>query len=399
MPTLVDALWQASRPRCTRSRRGRRPCPAWTVPPDWNPLTSTAERCSTARSEWLRRARAVRSDRRRSATSASTLRAADRRLGLPVGPAAPRRWPTGVRPGVAATAATSARQSTPPVRLRRVGRRRRLARSAGDDTSARAGWPTPGADLAAPLARPSSAPCEPLRTRGLDDARRLLLRGEVRADDAVRAFDRGVAAASMLGAGGRHRPRRLRRAGARDRRSGGSPRPSRSVREHLTTALPARRAHVPAVRRRRRGSARSARCSGSWPSSAAACSVRALLDAVRRPDHPDHAVRADVSPDSVARFFPAAAGQFDLVVFDEASQIRVADAVGAMGRAQRGGRRRRQQADAADVVRRAVTSDDDAGRRRRRRRSRTRSRSSPSASRPGCRGSGCPGTTAARTSR
>ena len=40
-----------------------------------------------------------------------------------------------------------------------------------------------------------------------------------------------------------------------------------------------------------------------------------------------------VSPDSVARFFPPVAGQFDLVVFDEASQIRVADAVGAMGRA------------------------------------------------------------------
>ena len=40
-----------------------------------------------------------------------------------------------------------------------------------------------------------------------------------------------------------------------------------------------------------------------------------------------------VSPDSVARFFPAEAGLFDLVVFDEASQIRVADAVGALGRA------------------------------------------------------------------
>src|SRR4051794_5845300 len=40
-----------------------------------------------------------------------------------------------------------------------------------------------------------------------------------------------------------------------------------------------------------------------------------------------------VSPDSVARFFPAAAGLFDLVVFDEASQIRVADAIGALGRA------------------------------------------------------------------
>ncbi len=40
-----------------------------------------------------------------------------------------------------------------------------------------------------------------------------------------------------------------------------------------------------------------------------------------------------VSPDSLARFFPVGALQFDLVVFDEASQIRVADAIGAIGRA------------------------------------------------------------------
>ncbi|HZL02307.1 MAG TPA: DUF3320 domain-containing protein, partial [Cellulomonas sp.] len=40
-----------------------------------------------------------------------------------------------------------------------------------------------------------------------------------------------------------------------------------------------------------------------------------------------------VSPDSLARFFPVQEQLFDLVVFDEASQIRVADAVGAMGRA------------------------------------------------------------------
>ena len=40
-----------------------------------------------------------------------------------------------------------------------------------------------------------------------------------------------------------------------------------------------------------------------------------------------------VSPDSLARFFPAESRMFDIVVFDEASQIRVADAIGAMGRA------------------------------------------------------------------
>ena len=39
-----------------------------------------------------------------------------------------------------------------------------------------------------------------------------------------------------------------------------------------------------------------------------------------------------VSPDSAARCFPAERQDFDVVVFDEASQIRVANAVGAMGR-------------------------------------------------------------------
>ncbi|BDA64478.1 DUF4011 domain-containing protein [Actinomyces capricornis] len=39
-----------------------------------------------------------------------------------------------------------------------------------------------------------------------------------------------------------------------------------------------------------------------------------------------------VSPDSVARFFPAGRRYVDIIVFDEASQIPVADAVGAIGR-------------------------------------------------------------------
>ncbi len=41
-----------------------------------------------------------------------------------------------------------------------------------------------------------------------------------------------------------------------------------------------------------------------------------------------------VSPDSVARFFPAHRRYVDIVVFDEASQITVPDAVGPMGRGQ-----------------------------------------------------------------
>ena len=40
-----------------------------------------------------------------------------------------------------------------------------------------------------------------------------------------------------------------------------------------------------------------------------------------------------MSPPSVARYIPADAVTFDLVIFDEASQVRVADAIGALGRA------------------------------------------------------------------
>ncbi len=39
-----------------------------------------------------------------------------------------------------------------------------------------------------------------------------------------------------------------------------------------------------------------------------------------------------MSPESVARLIPAKPGLFDVVVFDEASQLRVADSIGAMGR-------------------------------------------------------------------
>jgi hypothetical protein len=40
-----------------------------------------------------------------------------------------------------------------------------------------------------------------------------------------------------------------------------------------------------------------------------------------------------MSPDTVARLLPAKAGLFDIVIFDEASQLRVAESIGAMGRA------------------------------------------------------------------
>ena len=61
-------------------------------------------------------------------------------------------------------------------------------------------------------------------------------------------------------------------------------------------------------------------------------SIRYLIE--RYPD-----IISDLTPcflmstDSVAQFLPPGTIEFDIVVFDEASQIVVADAVGAMGRA------------------------------------------------------------------
>ena len=87
-----------------------------------------------------------------------------------------------------------------------------------------------------------------------------------------------------------------------------------------------------------------------------------------------------VSPDSVGPVLPAAAGLFDIVVFDEASQIRVADAIGAMGRGRSvvvvGDSKQMPPTSFAEVVAATPTRT----RSRSRSPSRTRSPSSPSAS-------------------
>lgn len=48
---------------------------------------------------------------------------------------------------------------------------------------------------------------------------------------------------------------------------------------------------------------------------------------------PDLAPCFQMSPDSVTRFIPPGSIAFDMVVFDEASQIKVAESIGALGRA------------------------------------------------------------------
>ncbi|NEE03707.1 DUF4011 domain-containing protein [Phytoactinopolyspora halotolerans] len=171
---------------------------------------------------------------------------------------------------------------------------------------------------------------EPLRTAGLSEARRDLLTGAVDVDDAARALERGIAEASV----------HERRAATgladfapqvHERSISRFTTASAAVRNELSTAIPAQviderpfdvatgAERVGALQRelaRQRGGLR----------------VRELIE-----EFGDLITQAMpcvlVSPDSLARFFPPESALFDLVVFDEASQIRVADAVGAMGRA------------------------------------------------------------------
>ncbi len=171
---------------------------------------------------------------------------------------------------------------------------------------------------------------EPLRYAGLFDARRLLVTGAIPADDAVRALDRGLAMASVierLDASGLD----MFDAGLHGTAIERFTAASRAVREHLTASLPA-----------------AVLASRPFDAASGAGQVGALQRelAKQRRGLGVRQLLAQygelitsvmpcvlVSPDSVARFFPAASAQFDLVVFDEASQIRVADAVGALGRA------------------------------------------------------------------
>ncbi|MCU1604909.1 MAG: putative helicase, partial [Modestobacter sp.] len=174
------------------------------------------------------------------------------------------------------------------------------------------------------------AALEPLRAAGLIEARAALLSGGVSADDAVRSFDRGLSLASVTerevatGLTAFDAPvheRAIQRFTAA----------SRAVRAHLTAALPASvvesRSFDVAARGGRVGALQRElnRQRGGLGVRALIAEYGELITAVMP--------CVLVSPDSVARFFPATAGQFDLVVFDEASQIRVADAVGALGRA------------------------------------------------------------------
>jgi hypothetical protein len=292
--------------------------PGLVVPPSWNPLAEPE--LLVGQVEWLERA------------GAATDSASEFAVAL-------RRWVVqGEGPDPAAGAAVARLRDAVTVLLRVCrSNARRLAEWAGDDglvlrwqmTRPERGVEHTGlmslrrwADLIDTL--------EPLRAAGLHEARALLVTGELPAEDAVRAFERGLARASVT--------ERRDAAGLDDFDADAHERAitrftaaSRAVRAHLRSALPA--------------SVLEAR---SFDAVGGDGEVGALQRELAKPRR-GLGVRALlarhgrlvttvmpcvlVSPDSVARFFPAQAGLFDLVVFDEASQIRVAEAVGALGRA------------------------------------------------------------------
>ncbi|MDN5914850.1 MAG: DUF3320 domain-containing protein [Pseudonocardia sp.] len=171
---------------------------------------------------------------------------------------------------------------------------------------------------------------EPLRHDGLGEVRERILRGEVDADQARLSFELGTARAAVT--------ERLRSTGldhfdppAHDRSIQRFRHAADEVRGHLTTVLPGRvltgRGFDPSSAGGRVGQLRR-----QLTMKRRGMKVRELMstfgDLIT-----DLTPCVLVSPDSLARFFPATSGLFDIVVFDEASQVRVADAVGAMGRA------------------------------------------------------------------
>ncbi len=170
---------------------------------------------------------------------------------------------------------------------------------------------------------------EPLTPAGMGALRTAILNGEIDADDAGLAFQRGLA---MVSVAERQDATALGsfNAAAHDKMIERYTKSLRTIRGELPRAIPA------SLLQKRRFDANA--------SSGQIGNLRRQLDRRRGGlsvrglvEHFGEVITQIMpctlmSPDSVARFFPPRPDLFDIVVFDEASQIRVADAIGAMGR-------------------------------------------------------------------
>ncbi|WP_299957417.1 DUF4011 domain-containing protein [uncultured Modestobacter sp.] len=315
VPELTAALYRLQ--TAVQSLAGRAAAvPGLLVPAGWNPFTDAGRTVLDAEVRWLRRAAA-------SVDGTTGFAGAVRRFlaGGPVSDPSSARTVARLRDALNVLLAACSSDTA------------LLAAWSGDDglvlrwTMTR---PERGVEYVHPMSLRRWVSLldtlEPLRLAGLTEARAALRDGLLPADDAVRAFDRGLAEASLeerrtatgLDAfdAGQHE-RTVARFGAA----------SRAVRSHLVDALPAG-----ALAGRRLDAEQVGALRRELSEQRHGVGVRGLLST-----HGEliTAVMPCVlaCPDSVARLLPTAPGLFDLVVFDEASQLRVADAVGALGRA------------------------------------------------------------------
>ncbi|QZY51764.1 DUF3320 domain-containing protein [Leucobacter tenebrionis] len=170
---------------------------------------------------------------------------------------------------------------------------------------------------------------EPIRQEGLSEAHEILKTGMMSADDAALAFDRGLAASTIEE---REEAEGLTAfdAASHNRSITRFTRSSSAIREELPRWIPQQIVAQRRVDPRYNGGAMG-ELKRQLGRKRGGMSIRALFE------HFESIILQIspcvlMSPESVARFFPAKSDMFDIVVFDEASQIRVADSVGAMGR-------------------------------------------------------------------
>ena len=292
VPAVVEGLWRAQSGMQAVAARGAG-IPGLAVPETWNPFLDPG--LLERQVAWLRRAGAV-------IDGATPFHVALRKLVV-----------AGQTADPAAAALVGRLRDALRLLLERCGSSsERLGAWAGDDGFVlRWSMTRPERGVEHPrlnsLRRWASFldTLEPLRDAGLEQARTLLVTGAVAADDAVRAFERGVAEASVA--------ERADATGldwfdaaAHGRAVGRFTAASRAVRAHLTAALPAQvlagRPFDPAtpagqVGALQRELARQRRGLG----------VRALL--AKYGELITSVMPCVlVSPDSVARFFPADAG-------------------------------------------------------------------------------------------
>lgn len=295
------------------------------VAPGWNPLNvPEAEELATQLRwmRWLASATAPRGD-----AAEAGFRSALSSYAVTERPADPNAAARVAAVGTALSALVAASGATPEQWQRWLGGRPVL----------QAWWATRAARDAD---RPGSVPIaawtawlraiEPLRSAGLDAAADALLFGDVPADDAIRAFERGFATAA--------RTERARSTGLETFDAvahGRAIQRFTAASEELRGALPRAIPHELLGRRRFDPSTDGGQVGllrRQLDRQRGGMSVRELMT-----EFGELITQVTpcvlVSPDSVARFFPARSDIFDIVVFDEASQVRVADAIGAMGRA------------------------------------------------------------------